>query len=327
MRIANRLLLTFLAVAGLGPAGTIVLKRAWIEQYKDRATIDATFTIDHAHPKPNAPANDGDMHVAGRAPKEIGLPMVAEIMNAAAASAKSAVDQVHANEGNGQSIAVSGVWRLWFEHPPSAGTQIQFGTVPPAANTNPDHCFEIHPITKVGGNDLIGSFHDIQGFTPKDAQAAFSSYENLSISIQATSSAVTLTSTKSGYNYVLFTMHATSKATPLKDQDPGLAILADVLPKEGEEDAAIAQQVRMIFVAGSAPFNRVKNGFGIGDELTVLGIPRLNLNAVSTFIPAAGTSAVTRKFPYEMIIVALEGPDAATGSTGSAAGKSSRGQR
>src|ERR1700676_5452099 len=118
-------------------SGTLVLKRAWIEQFKDRATIDASFTIDHAHPKPNPAANDGDMHVAGRAPKEIGLPMVAEIMNAAAPNEQAAVKLIHDNEGTGQFITVTGAWRLWFEHPPSAGTQTQFAIVPPAGNTNP----------------------------------------------------------------------------------------------------------------------------------------------------------------------------------------------
>lgn len=304
MRLRYLLLFGFLAIAPLGQAGTIVLKRAWIERYKDRATIDANFTIDHAHPKPNTPAKDGDMHVAGRAPQEIGLPMVAEIMNAAAANEQGAVKQVHANEGNGQFIPVTGAWRIWFEHPPSSASQIQFANFPPAANTNPDHVFEIHPLTKVGNNDLVPSFHDIKGFAPKDAQAAFGAYEKLSVSIRATSTAVTITSSKAGYNYVLFTLHATSKATALGDG--GLALTASVLPEAGEEDDEIAENVRMIFVPGSDPFNKVKSGFGIGDELTVLGIPRVNLNALSTFIQSAGTATVTRKLPYEMIIVALE---------------------
>jgi hypothetical protein len=61
---------------------TITLKNSFIEQYKDKVTISASFTVDKAHKKPNAPSKDGDMHVAGRA-DEIGLPTVAEIMNAA----------------------------------------------------------------------------------------------------------------------------------------------------------------------------------------------------------------------------------------------------
>jgi hypothetical protein len=48
-------------------------------------------------------------------------------------------------------------------------------------------------------------------------------------------------------------------------------------------------------------------GLAIGDELEVLGIPRLNLNAISTAINSkAGTPSGPRKLPYEMIVVALE---------------------
>src|SRR5260370_19532310 len=83
MGILSRVLIFFIVVGGLGQAATIVLKRAWVEKFKNRATIEGvTFVIDHAYPRPNLGAADGDMHVAGRADKEVGLPMVAEVMNA-----------------------------------------------------------------------------------------------------------------------------------------------------------------------------------------------------------------------------------------------------
>src|ERR1700688_5265447 len=53
----------------------ITLQNAFVEKYKDRATIDAAFTVDKAHARPNPPASDGDLHAAGRAP-EIGLAAV-----------------------------------------------------------------------------------------------------------------------------------------------------------------------------------------------------------------------------------------------------------
>jgi hypothetical protein len=305
MPLQIRAFTALLIVAGWCHAGTLVLKRAWVEQFKDRATIDANFTVDHAHKRPNAPAADGDIHVAGRAPKEIGLPTVAEVMNAS--NDQPAVKLIHADEGNGSFLAVTGAWRLWFEHPPSSGAQTQFADVPPAANTNPDHCFEIHPLTNVGGNDLTTSFHDIQGFTPKDADAAFSSYEKLSVTVRANKTAVTLDSPKSGFNYVLFAIRPLGPATKL--QDGGLAFLCDVAADIGEP--AIARTVRMIFVPRTEPFNAVQNGFS--DDLKVLGIPRVNLNAVSAFIndPAnasaiAAATGAKRKLPYEMIIVAVE---------------------
>src|SRR5579872_1540457 len=260
-----RILACLLAVAIPASAASLVLKRTWVEQFKDRATIDATLTVDHAHPHPNPPANDGDMHVAGRAP-EVGLPMVTEIMNAAAPTEKPAVDLVHQVEGSSTTIPVTGAWRLWFEHPPSTGSQIQFATVPPAANTNPDHCFEIHPLTKVGPTDLKGSLHDIAGFTPKDAAAAFGEYEKLSVSMVVSSTAVTLTSKKSGFNYVLFNLRVTAKSTPLKDG--GMAIVADVMPADDTaESEPLATGVRMIFVPGTAPFQQASSGLKVGDEM------------------------------------------------------------
>src|SRR5215470_10531944 len=100
--------------ATIANCGTLILKKAFVAKFKDRATIDATFFVDHAHKKPNPGAKDGDMHVAGRAPNEIGLPMVAEVMNAK--DEKKAVDSIHAVEGTGKSVEISGAWRLWFEH-------------------------------------------------------------------------------------------------------------------------------------------------------------------------------------------------------------------
>ena len=45
----------------------ITLKNSFIEKYKNRATITATYTVDAAHKKPNPASKDGDMHIAGRA--------------------------------------------------------------------------------------------------------------------------------------------------------------------------------------------------------------------------------------------------------------------
>ena len=59
----------------------ITLKNDFIEQFKDQATISVSYTVDKAHRHPNPPKNDGDLHAAGRA-DEVGLPIVAEIMNA-----------------------------------------------------------------------------------------------------------------------------------------------------------------------------------------------------------------------------------------------------
>ena len=91
----------------------IEINKSFIEKYKDRVSIKATFTVDKAMQNPIAPMFDGDLHMAGRAP-EIALPVVAEIANAA--SEKKATDLIHGAEGTGRPLKISGVWRIWPEH-------------------------------------------------------------------------------------------------------------------------------------------------------------------------------------------------------------------
>ena len=302
MKCRNKLGLIGLLLLALPLAAqnnTVVLKRAFVEQYKDRATIDASFFVDHAHKHPNAPAADGDMHVAGRAQKEVGLPMVAEVMNAAQPGEGAAVKEIHAVEGNKTQLPVTGVWRFWFEHP--AKQQIQFAAVPVPGNTNPDHSFEIHPITKFDKNDVTGAFQPVAGFQPYDAATAFGGYEKLKVTISATSSAVSISASKAAYNYAEFEM--TLAGSPKMLADGGYAVLANV---NGKADESIASNVRMIFVPGTPPLQQLVSAkLGDGDTMHVIGIPRINLNAISAFVNASGGQTLSRKLPYEMIIVAV----------------------
>jgi hypothetical protein len=86
LKLAVVLLATFAPAA---PADTpIKLSSPFINEYKDRATIDVDdFVVDVAHKKANKPIDDGDLHVAGRSPT-IGLAIVAEIMNRAIQSTR-----------------------------------------------------------------------------------------------------------------------------------------------------------------------------------------------------------------------------------------------
>src|ERR1043165_5078119 len=87
----------------------ITLDNQFIETYQDRILIDVKkFLVEKAHDRPNPPKKDGDMHVAGHS-TEIGLPTVAEIMNAKFES--EAVDLVQEVKGTKTDIRVKGVWR------------------------------------------------------------------------------------------------------------------------------------------------------------------------------------------------------------------------
>lgn len=301
----RRLLVMVFCIFAFAHAGTVVLKKSFVEKYKDRATIEADFYVDHAHVRPNSPAKDGDMHVAGRSPNEVGLPMVAEVMNAAQSSQQQAVKRIHDVEGGDRAVHIAGAWRLWFEHP--AQKQIQFASVPVADNTNPDHSFEIHPITEFDEEDISTSFQPIRGFTPYDAKKAFPYYESLTATVSSTDSAISIESKKSQYNYAEFYIQL--KGAPLKLADGGYAVLADVFDSDSEDDdEAIATGVRMIFVPGTPPLQKLTHDkLGQSDELHVIGIPRINLNAIYAFVQANNGRTATRKLPYEMIIVAVIG--------------------
>src|SRR6266849_1820767 len=126
-----------LYATGAAAETVLTLNTSFVEKYKNRLTIDADYVVDKAHPRPNPPSKDGDMHVAGRAP-QIGLAAVAEIQNAAEMNA--AVDRVHAVEGTTRPIKISGVWRIWPEH---GGQQqhVQGSPLTPFDTTNPPHVF------------------------------------------------------------------------------------------------------------------------------------------------------------------------------------------
>jgi hypothetical protein len=283
---------------GLVHAGTVSLKKAWVEKYKDRATINATFHIDEAHSKPNTAKKDGDLHIAGRT-RQAGIPTVAEIMNAK--DEPAALQEVRNKKGS--SVRMVGAWRLWFEHPPKAGemqTQNLNQLGPVLQGTNPDHVFEIHPVSEIAAIDLGDTFGTITGFKAKEAAQAFARYNKLTAAVRADTHGLTIDSPKAGYNYVEFWFEAKGKPKALKDG--GRVVLADVYTATGDEP--LAQDIRMIFVPGTKPFAKVSS-LEAGSELHVLGIPRVNLNALYTFAYSPANTGERRPLPYEMIIVAV----------------------
>src|ERR1043166_3958971 len=136
-------LLVFVLLSALAHAElNIVLKNDFIEKYKDRATITARFTVVAAS-KVHPASQDADIHIAGRS-EDIGLPVVAEIMNAKGSPA--ALKAVKAGENSGEPVPVIGAWRIWAEHG-DIDDQVQ-GAPVTDADSNPPHVFQIHPVSQ-----------------------------------------------------------------------------------------------------------------------------------------------------------------------------------
>lgn len=286
---------------------TIRLRNDFIEQFKNRATIDATFTIDKAHKQPNPPSKDADIHVAGRAP-EIQLPIVAEMMNAI--EQPEALKTIAAAQGTGKPVPVNGAWRLWCEH---GGTtdQIQGRALSPFTTTNPDHCFEIHPLTTVGTHDVRATLHPIDpGFQTKDAEQAFNAYEavRLEITPDAAAGTTTLSTNGIGFNYVEFKLELNEDPT-FSTADGGLFVMAAV---QDLEDEMIVRNRRMVFLPGSDPLVKVKALKKCG-RLHVLGVPRINFAILSWRVrnAAARPEVLRWNLPYEIIVVAVYDDDLA----------------
>ena len=279
----------------------ITLHNSFIEKYKNTATIDVSYVVDKAHKHPNRAANDGDLHIAGRA-KEVKLPIVAEIMNAASES--DAVDAVHNAEGTSHAIHMKGAWRIWMEHGGDS-IQTQGHQLSPFTTTNPDHVFEIHPVTAVGNLSLLDSFHPIDGFTPKDAERAFHRYENTRFEIIPGHSTTKMITSMAGYNYVEFLMEL-NKA-PYKVSG-GHMVMASVNDLKGE---LLVRNRRMVFVKDTPPDVAVRN-LNVGDCLHVLGIPRISLTLVSWRAHHAAERPDVLKWglPYEIIVVGVYKDDA-----------------
>jgi len=277
----------------------ITLKNSFIEKFKDRATIEATFTVDKAHKKPNAPKKDGDLHAAGRAP-EIGLPAVAELMNGA--SAPEAVDQIHQAEQDKTAIKVTGAWRIWTEHGGDSAF-VQGKALQPFDTTNPDHVFEIHPIITIGSRDMTRTLMPIAGYQPKDAHDAFVRYENMRSRIRVNKQAgtTTITTTMAGFNYVEFIMEILDETQ--HEVADGRMVFAAVRDLDGE---LLVRKRRMVFVKDSSPEQLIKT-LPKGKRLHVLGVPRIDLALVSWRVrnAAARPEVLTWRLPYEIIVVGV----------------------
>jgi hypothetical protein len=274
------------------------LNKSFIEKFKNKLTVSVHFTVDAAHKKPNPASKDGDMHVAGRAP-EIGLAMVAEIQNAK--DVPDAVSAVHDSEGSGQAIDMSGVWRIWPEHG-GDDSHIQRSDAGAAFEgpgpTNPPHVFEIHPILKIGDQDLSSTLRPIEGFDAKDADQAFQRYEAATFEITPTEGRVRMRMRMIGFNYVKFLMKVRKR---FHREEDGEFISAAIFSPEEEE--LLVHDRRVGFVGGTAPDEKQKT-VKVGECMLVLGIPRVDLALVSWRIKHGG-DALRWSMPYEIIVVGV----------------------
>ncbi len=202
-----------------------------------------------------------------------------------------------------------GVWRLWCEHGGDS-QHVQGQPLRPFTTTTPPHVFELHPLLRVADLDLAGSFRPIDGFTYKEAGAAFRAYEQLSSHITTGEGTTTITTRMAGFNYVELVIRLNEE--PIHVLPDGLTVKAAVLDTGGE---LLVGERRMVAVAGTLPYTRLK-ALHKGDALHVVGVPRIDLSLVAWRVANASRvpGVLDWSLPYEIVLVAAfdgrpSGPD------------------
>src|SRR5215469_10212305 len=179
---------------------TINLTSDFVQKNQDTVTIDADFRVDVAsaiHPA----SQDGDIHVAGTAP-QIAMLAVAEVMNAKT-ERNGAVKTLLDARGTNSPVSITGVWRIWSEHGGDQ-TYTQGDPVDVATSSGQAHVFEVHPVTKVAGQDVTHTLGPIPGYTYKNADDAFQLYERTNSKISQSDGMITISTEQAGYNYTQF---------------------------------------------------------------------------------------------------------------------------
>ena len=297
------IVLTPVAVETAAKQRVIRLRNAFISAIKNRATItDLPFTVDHVKKSINKIASggdDGDLHVSGRPGPFVAMPMVAEVVNAKLEES-DVVQKLKDLGGTTQQVRISGVWRLWFEHPPK-DVLVQGGSVPKPVHTNPDHVFELHPITGIADRDADESFVPIKGYTAYTAKRAFGVYERLQFRVKRGSTFTTISSTQAGFNYTEF--DAKLAGAPLHKNDATF-VLADILDASGT--SVVAKPIRLVIADTTKAFQAFSAKTPKkGTQLKVTGIPRVNLDKLMDEAVKSPGETVAVKGAYEIIVVGI----------------------
>ncbi|HET9793490.1 MAG TPA: hypothetical protein VFS34_03430 [Thermoanaerobaculia bacterium] len=274
----------------------ITLDPAFIEAYKNRVTIDVDLTVDRADKRPHPAVFDGDFHLAGSAPG-IRLPAVAEIQNAA--GEKEASDVVRRAEGSGRSLKVAGAWRIWSEHVGKA-KEIQGDDFPSTMSTNPDHVFEIHPLIRVAGIDLLESLRPVDGYRPGSADLIFRTLEKIPCRIVPGRTTTVVTPSKQ-FNDAEFLLEVGRDRQQVVPD--GRFVNAAALDLKGN---LLVPKLRMAFVKGSPP-ERIVRSLPPGSRLHVFGLPRIDLAEIASRTARSDRrpDLLTGNLPYEMVIVGV----------------------
>ena len=127
VRFISLTLATLLIVVSQALAAELQLRESVLESQRDRVTMTITAVVDHLGERAHPLSEDCDLHVPLRS-REIRVPFIGELKNACSEKPAGSTqafwsDRIY-EETHGLAVSITGVFRIWLEHPPS-GTAIQ----------------------------------------------------------------------------------------------------------------------------------------------------------------------------------------------------------
>jgi hypothetical protein len=277
-------------------------------------TINSQYDVWYTHEKAKSAAQDGDIHFSGY-DKKIGMPIVAEIMNAK--DEKEAIKEIIAHQGRGEKnnpkLNVQGVWRIWPEHMAARTNYYQGMTFSlkkiQEVKTNPDHVFEIHPVTQIGNINLTRTLRNIEGYIPKrDVRYILDVYAKKHCVISQTQKNISIETKDADYNYIDMWVRLDS----IWHVDDGAFAFCAVFDtdfnpaSDDPKEKQVTKRTRVALVKDSEVYNQFTS-MANGEYLRMLGTPRLDLAIISWRAWAAKKRPEVLKWrlPIEIIAVGI----------------------
>lgn len=297
-----------LTLPGIALGAELQLRESLLQAQRDRITATVTAVVDHIGEAAHSLEDDCDLHVALRS-RDVRVAFIGEVKNACSEKPPGTIrafwSQRISEETHGRAVPVTGVFRIWLEHPPSGGTvQTEAERVPWYGNSNPDHQVELHPITRIGSLDFLGHVKRIRdgaqtftGFGP----AQLTTILNKKLTIQRVSVQgephVRIKGTKTGNNHWDLRGRIVGMPEVLPD---GLRVRLDIL--QGNQAIAGALGLTAVAVAGTAAHTKVQAA-APGGVIEFQALIRVHL---ATILDQLGATAQEIPLPVEFVLLDLE---------------------
>lgn len=299
---------TILLLVSLAQGAELRLRQSLLEAQRDRVTATITAVVDHIGDQAHPLSEDCDLHVPLRS-REIRMAFIAELKNACPEKPPGTTpaywsDRIY-DETHGLAVPVTGVFRIWLEHPPPGdAVQSEAERVPWYSNSNPDHQVELHPLIRVGSLDFTGHVKRIQegseeyrGYGPVELQTVLNKKLTIQRMMVQGESYVRLKGTKTGYNHWNLRARVVEPPEALAD---GTRVRLDVL--DGNQVIPGAVRLPAVAVAGTGANTKVQS-LAPGNIVQFQALIRIH---VPRILDQLSLTAKQIPLPVEFVLLDLE---------------------